>query len=80
MIFIRIGDIRTSTPRVQIFDTRPQVFRQHPQMGLNSDATLQQFSAKHGGLYLYVGRILRPIWNMRCIKQENVNNKTQVNK
>lgn len=75
---IHAGDMRTSTPRVQIFDSRPQVYRQHPQMGLNADVTLQQFSAKHGGLYLYVGRILRPIWNMRCIKQENVNNKTQI--
>ncbi|XP_043495408.1 nuclear pore complex protein Nup155 isoform X2 [Polistes fuscatus] len=75
---IHTGDLRSSTPRVQIFDTRSQAFRQQPQVGLNSDVTLQQFSAKHGGLYLYVGRILRPIWNLRCIKQELVNNKTQI--
>lgn len=26
-----------------------------------------KYSAKHGGLYLHVTRILRPIWNRRCI-------------
>lgn len=27
------------------------------------------FSPKHNGLYLYVGRILRPIWNLRCVEK-----------
>lgn len=71
-------DLRTSTPRVPNFDSRTQPFRSHTQMGLNTDVALQHFSAKHSGLYLYVGRILRPIWNIRCIKQEMVNNKSQV--
>ncbi|KAG7189622.1 hypothetical protein KM043_017304 [Ampulex compressa] len=71
-------DIRTSTPRIQNFDTRPQVFKSHTPIGFNADVALQQFSAKHSGLYLYVGRILRPIWNMRCIKHETVNNKVQI--
>lgn len=71
-------DLRTSTPRVPTFDSRTQAFRSHAQMGLNTDVTLPHFSAKHSGLYLYVGRILRPIWSMRCIKQEIVNNKSQV--
>ena len=26
-----------------------------------------KYSAKHGGLYLHVARILRPIWNRKCI-------------
>ena len=71
-----LGDMRTSTPRVPNYDLRLQGFRPHVPVGHNTD--LQQFSAKHNGLYLYVGRILRPIWNMRCIKQEIINNKTQV--
>ncbi|KOB76758.1 Uncharacterized protein OBRU01_03818, partial [Operophtera brumata] len=25
------------------------------------------FSAKHNGLYIYVGRILSPIWNLKCV-------------
>ncbi|OAD62095.1 hypothetical protein WN48_07748 [Eufriesea mexicana] len=75
---INTGDIRTSTPRVPNYDLRLQGFRSHAPVGLNTDISLQQFSAKHNGLYLYVGRILRPIWNMRCIKQEVINNKTQI--
>ncbi|KAK1121340.1 hypothetical protein K0M31_010636 [Melipona bicolor] len=71
------GDMRTSTPRVPNYDLRLQGFRPHVPVGHSTDS-LQQFSAKHNGLYLYVGRILRPIWNMRCIKQEVINNKTQI--
>lgn len=26
-----------------------------------------EFSAKHNGLYIYVGRILSPIWNLKCV-------------
>lgn len=29
-----------------------------------------KYSAKHGGLYLHVSRILRPIWNRKCINAE----------
>ncbi|XP_012285460.1 nuclear pore complex protein Nup155 [Orussus abietinus] len=78
MSSICTADIRTSTPRIHEFDPRGQQSRTHAQIGLTTDLTLQQFSAKHGGLYLYVGRILRPIWNVRCIKQETVNNKIHV--
>lgn len=61
------------------FDSRAQAFRSPAQMGLGTtDIALQHFSAKHSGLYLYVGRILRPIWNIRCIKQEILNNKNVV--
>lgn len=49
-----------------------------PQTGPNVDAALQHFTAKHGGLYLYIGRILRPIWSLRCIKQETVNGKIHI--
>ncbi|ENN82825.1 hypothetical protein YQE_00808, partial [Dendroctonus ponderosae] len=27
------------------------------------------YSAKHNGLYLYLGRILRPLWNKRCVER-----------
>jgi nuclear pore complex protein Nup155 len=77
---LRPSDLRTSTPRMQFFETRSQLLRgsQQPQVGSNADAALQQFSAKHGSLYLYIGRILRPIWNIRCIKQECANGKSHV--
>ncbi|XP_077271412.1 nuclear pore complex protein Nup154 isoform X2 [Temnothorax americanus] len=71
-------DLRTSTPRVPSFDSRTQAFRTPTQMGLSTDIGLQHFSAKHSGLYLYVGRILRPIWNVRCIKQETISNKNVI--
>jgi len=60
------------------FDSRVQSFRSPTQMGLTTDISLQHFSAKHSGLYLYVGRILRPLWNVRCIKQETISNKNVV--
>ncbi|XP_029678395.1 nuclear pore complex protein Nup155 isoform X1 [Formica exsecta] len=76
---INPADLRTSTPRVPPFDSRAQAFRSPAQMGLGTtDIALQHFSAKHSGLYLYVGRILRPIWNIRCIKQEMINNKNVI--
>ena len=73
------GSFTASTPRVpSAYDGRSQIARTHQQTGANYEPGLQQFSAKHTGLYLYVGRILRPIWAMRCIKQETVNNKVQI--
>ncbi|KAF5299489.1 hypothetical protein FQR65_LT01071 [Abscondita terminalis] len=30
------------------------------------------YSAKHNGLYLYLSRILRPLWNMYCVKKLEV--------
>ncbi|XP_008546864.1 nuclear pore complex protein Nup155 [Microplitis demolitor] len=49
-----------------------------PRVG-NFDIRHQEFSAKHEGLYLYIGRILRPIWSIRCIKIDTSNcNKTQI--
>lgn len=52
----------------------PTAFNQSSYMG---NATQQQrdpnypvqaeFSAKHNGLYIYVGRILSPIWNLKCV-------------
>lgn len=77
--FVFVNDHRTSTPRVHgNFDSRSPPFRSSQQIGGNTDGTLQQFSGKHTGLYLYVGRILRPIWTMRCIKQETSNNKVTI--
>lgn len=26
-----------------------------------------EYSAKHNGVYIYVGRILSPIWNLKCV-------------
>lgn len=33
------------------------------------------FSAKHNGLYLYLARILRPVWNKHCLQQMSVDGK-----
>lgn len=26
-----------------------------------------EYTAKHNGLYIYIGRILAPIWNLKCV-------------
>ncbi|XP_014205239.1 nuclear pore complex protein Nup155 [Copidosoma floridanum] len=84
------SDMRaTSTPRVSCFDNRTQLFQRTPQQQPQQQqqtfpqqsgpsADLQQFSSKHGGLYLYIGRILRPVWSLRCIKQEQVDGKSHL--
>ncbi|XP_060810852.1 nuclear pore complex protein Nup154 [Amyelois transitella] len=30
-----------------------------------------EYSAKHNGLYIYVGRILAPIWNLKCVSKSS---------
>ncbi|CAH0559339.1 unnamed protein product [Brassicogethes aeneus] len=37
------------------------------------------FSSKHNGLYLYLGRILRPVWNRRCVNKVCIDGKTFTN-
>lgn len=39
------------------------------------DVTSFVFSPKHEGLYLYLGRILRPIWNLCCLEKVTSNDK-----
>lgn len=71
-------NVCTSTPRIN-FERAGMSFRgacTSMQAGINEN--FGQFSAKHGGLYLYIGRILRPIWNLRCIRQECINGKMQI--
>ncbi|KAJ8921993.1 hypothetical protein NQ315_008631 [Exocentrus adspersus] len=36
------------------------------------------FSPKHNGLYLYLGRILRPVWNRRCTDSVCTDGKTVI--
>ncbi|KAB0800462.1 hypothetical protein PPYR_06202 [Photinus pyralis] len=36
------------------------------------------YSSKHNGLYLYLGRILRPIWNLHCVDKLGISQKEQV--
>lgn len=33
------------------------------------------YSAKHTGLYLYLGRLLRPIWNLNCVQKITTDSK-----
>ncbi|XP_044758799.1 nuclear pore complex protein Nup155 [Coccinella septempunctata] len=43
------------------------------------DATsIFQFSSKHNGLYLYFGRILRPVWSRNCVRQVVLDPKSKV--
>lgn len=28
------------------------------------------YSSKHDGLYIYVARLLRPIWKIRCVNED----------
>lgn len=37
------------------------------QQGRDNFPIQVEFSAKHNGLYIYVGRILSPIWNLKCV-------------
>ncbi|XP_045785150.1 nuclear pore complex protein Nup154 [Maniola jurtina] len=51
----------------------PTPFNQSSYMGNVTQQTRDNFplqaeySAKHNGLYIYVGRILCPIWNLKCV-------------
>jgi len=31
-----------------------------------------QYSHRHNGLYLYVGRLVRPVWNLRIVTRSTV--------
>lgn len=46
-------------------------------MGVQENANFptMRFSPKHEGLYIYVGRILRPVWQMKCVTKSTVDNK-----
>jgi nuclear pore complex protein Nup155 len=55
---------------------QPSNLTYHPSFDMNSPFI---FSSKHNGLYLYLGRILRLIWNKRCIEKVCVDGKNIVN-
>ncbi|RZC41057.1 nuclear pore complex protein Nup155 [Asbolus verrucosus] len=55
---------------------QPSNITYHPSFDLNSPFV---FSSKHNGLYLYLGRILRSIWNRRCIEKICPDGKNIVN-
>lgn len=42
----------------------------HQQQSQQMDLYNLKYSAKHSGLYLHIGRILRPIWNRKCIDEK----------
>lgn len=51
---------------------------QHMQMQPDVVGTQMSFSAKHNGLYLYVGRILRELWCTSCCRKVVEDNKPYV--
>lgn len=50
-----------------------QIQRRSPNFEINSPFV---YSAKHNGLYLFLSRILRPIWNLNCVQKVAVDAKT----
>ncbi|XP_050544932.1 nuclear pore complex protein Nup155 isoform X2 [Daktulosphaira vitifoliae] len=42
------------------------------------ETTSVQYSSKHNGLYLFVSRLLRPLWNIRAVNMETTDGKTYI--
>ncbi|XP_060525435.1 nuclear pore complex protein Nup155 isoform X2 [Cylas formicarius] len=65
------------SPSYQSHSLQSQNFSQtmSPQATFDPTSTVN-FSAKHNGLYLYLCRILRPIWNRRCADKVHIDGKT----
>lgn len=57
------SSIQQSLMQQTQFPGNNSTFQQQQQIDLYN----LKYSAKHGGLYLHVARILRPIWNRKCI-------------
>jgi nuclear pore complex protein Nup155 len=61
-----------STPYAQTVIQQSQIppvssYQQQQQL----DLFHLKYSAKHGGLYLHISRIMRPIWMRQCINEQN---------
>jgi len=42
------------------------------------ESTSVQYSSKHNGLYLFVSRLLRPLWCIKAVNMETTDGKTYV--
>ncbi|CAI6369245.1 unnamed protein product [Macrosiphum euphorbiae] len=42
------------------------------------ESTSVQYSSKHNGLYLFVSRLLRPLWNIKAVNLETTDGKTYI--
>lgn len=42
------------------------------------ESTSVHYSSKHNGLYLFVSRLLRPLWNIKAVNMETTDGKTYV--
>ncbi|XP_060869105.1 nuclear pore complex protein Nup155-like isoform X2 [Metopolophium dirhodum] len=42
------------------------------------ESTSVQYSSKHNGLYLFVSRLLRPLWNIKAVNMETTDGKTYI--
>ncbi|XP_018320831.1 nuclear pore complex protein Nup154 [Agrilus planipennis] len=56
-----------STPRPATNTQLTQNISTHPGNGFT-------FSAKHNGLYIFLSRILRPVWFRNCVQKVNISN------
>lgn len=42
------------------------------------ESTSVVYSSKHNGLYLFLSRLLRPLWNIKAVNTETTDGKTYV--
>lgn len=42
------------------------------------ESTSVRYSSKHNGLYLFVSRLLRPLWNIKAVNMEITDGKAYV--
>lgn len=59
--------------------TMPTFINNHPNItNLPFESTSVQYSSKHNGLYLFVSRLLRPLWSIKAVNMETTDGKTYV--
>lgn len=63
----------TTSPSMQTF-----INNQTNITNLPFETTSVQYSSKHNGLYLFVSRLLRPLWNIKAVNTEITDGNTYV--
>lgn len=59
--------------------TMPTCVNNQPNItNLPFESTSVQYSSKHNGLYLFVSRLLRPLWSIKAVNMETTDGKTYV--
>ncbi|KAH8413233.1 hypothetical protein KR009_009074 [Drosophila setifemur] len=63
------GASPTSFPASQYNQPISPIGNMQQSQAINNENSAILFSAKHDGLYLYVSRMLRPIWQLHCVNE-----------